>query len=93
MSEEEIISSINALIKYAKCQKDSGENYKKVASEEKYSESLNRDIESLLHIEPNTNFISKDKIREIIYPTPENYISLDIQQSEMYKRLEELLEE
>ena len=35
-------------------------------SEEKYSEGLNRDIKSLLNIEPNNNFISKDKIREKI---------------------------
>lgn len=34
--------------------------------EEKYSQSLNEDIKSLLNIEPNTNFISKDKIRELI---------------------------
>lgn len=38
-------------------------------------------------------FISKDKIKEIIYPTPENPISIEIQSSKMYKRLEELLEE
>lgn len=29
----------------------------------------------------------KDKIKEIIYPTPENYISIEVQQSEMYKKL------
>lgn len=35
-------------------------------AEEKYSEGLNRDIKSLLNIEPNTNFISKDKIKQCI---------------------------
>ena len=33
-------------------------------SEQKYSEGLNRDIKSLLNIEPNNNFISKDKIEK-----------------------------
>lgn len=35
-------------------------------AEEKYSEGLNNDIKSLLNIEPNTNFIHKDKIKEIL---------------------------
>ena len=39
------------------------------------------------------NSISKDKIKEIIYLTPKNPISIDIQSSKIYKRLEELLEE
>lgn len=38
-------------------------------------------------------YISKDKIRKIIYPTPENPIELEIQNSKMYKELQELLEE
>lgn len=33
-------------------------------AEEKYSEGLNRDIKSLLNIEPNDNFISKAKVKE-----------------------------
>ena len=37
----------------------------------------------------NTN----EHIKEIIYPTPENPISLEIQCSEMYKKLLKLLEE
>ena len=38
-------------------------------------------------------FISKDKIREIIYPTPENYIPVEVQQSDMYKKLVKEVEE
>lgn len=37
--------------------------------------------------------IWKDKIKEIIYPTPENYISIEVQQSEMYKKLLKEMEE
>ena len=39
------------------------------------------------------NYTSKDKIRKIIYPTPTNLISYEIQTSDMYKKLEQLLEE
>lgn len=39
------------------------------------------------------NCISKDKIKEIIYPTPENPISIEIQSSVMYKKIDELLGE
>ena len=35
-------------------------------AEEKYAEGLNNDIKSLLNIEPNNNFVCKDKIREIM---------------------------
>ena len=35
-------------------------------AEEKYAEGLNNDIKSLLNIEPNNNFISKDKIKNKI---------------------------
>lgn len=35
-------------------------------AEEQYSKGLNNDIKSLLNIEPNTNFIHKDKVREKI---------------------------
>lgn len=38
-------------------------------------------------------YIHKDKIKEIIYPTPDNPISFEIQTSAMYKKLEQLLEE
>ena len=46
-----------------KLQKENEELQKCLEAEEKYSEGLNRDIKSLLSIEPNTNYISKDKIR------------------------------
>ena len=39
------------------------------------------------------NSISKDKIKEIIYPSPDNYIPVEVQMSEMYRRLKNLLEE
>ena len=38
-------------------------------------------------------YISKDKIKEIVIPTPDNSIPLEIQQSEFYKRILSLLEE
>lgn len=46
-----------------------------------------------LAIELDNNTVSKDKIKEIIYPTPTNPISYEIQTSDMYKKLLELLEE
>lgn len=39
------------------------------------------------------NYTSKDKIREIIYPTPTNPISYEIQTSDMYRKILQLLEE
>lgn len=38
-------------------------------------------------------WIHKDKIKEIIYPTPTNPISYEIQTSDMYKKILELLGE
>ena len=38
-------------------------------------------------------FVSKDKIKEIIYPTPTNPISYEIQTSDMYRKILQLLEE
>lgn len=38
------------------------------------------------------NYIPKSKIKEIIYPTPENPIPFEVQTSEMYKKLEKLVE-
>lgn len=40
----------------------------------------------------NNSYIPKSKIKEIIYPIPENYIPLEVQTSEMYKKLEKLVE-
>lgn len=44
-----------------------------------------------LHIK--NNYISRGKIKEIVIPTPDNSIPLEIQQSEFYKRILSLLEE
>lgn len=37
------------------------------------------------------NSVSKDEIKEVIYPTPENPIEIEIQTSAMYIKLQELL--
>lgn len=37
--------------------------------------------------------IPKEKIKEIIYPTPENYVPIEVQTSDMYSKLQELLGE
>lgn len=49
----------------------------------------------LKNIEENQRkyFIHKSKLKEIIYPSPENYISLEVQQSDMYKKLKNLVED
>lgn len=39
------------------------------------------------------NFVSKNKIKQIIYPTPNRPIPIEIQQSEMYKKLLKEVEE
>lgn len=41
----------------------------------------------------NKNYIPKSKIKQILYPTPENPIELEIQNSKMYKKLLELIGE
>lgn len=78
-----------------------GENEKLemcIKAEEKYSQGLNEDIKSLLNIEPNTNFIHKDKIRKKIEELEEdlieNYGELgkDLTTNEI-KTLEKLLKE
>lgn len=76
MSEEEIISSINALILYASCQKDSGEKYKKVAVD-------NIDIQALKGIldlynkekEKNNELKEEKKLNEEIIYLANNTIS------------------
>lgn len=50
-------------------------------------------LDEILQPELLKKYISKDKIRKIIYPTPTNPISYEIQSSDMYKKLEQLLEE
>lgn len=37
-------------------------------------------------------FTANSKLKEIIYPTPENPIPFEVQTSEMYKKLEKLIE-
>ena len=37
--------------------------------------------------------LQKEKEEKIIYPTPENPISIEIQSSEMYRKIEKLLED
>lgn len=49
-----------------KLQKEITELKISLACEKKANESLERDVDSLLHLEPNNNFISKDKIRDKI---------------------------
>ena len=39
------------------------------------------------------NVVSKSKIKQIIYPTPENEIPIEVQQSKMYKKLLKEMEE
>ena len=43
--------------------------------------------------EERNKYILKSKIKKIIYPTPENPISIEIQSSEMYRKIEKLLED
>ena len=43
--------------------------------------------------EERNKYILKSKIEKIIYPTPENPISREIQSSEMYRKIEKLLED
>lgn len=42
--------------------------------------------------EERNKYILKSKIEKIIYPTPENPISIEIQSSKMYRKIEKLLE-
>ena len=49
-----------------KLQKEINELKISLAFEKKANESLERDVDSLLHMEPNNNFISKGKIRELM---------------------------
>ena len=48
--------------------------------------------EYYIPIERLNDYIDKSKLKEIIYPTPENPISFEVQSSEMYKKLEKLVE-
>lgn len=68
--KKEHIKYIKDLLKLYKNEKEKNEKYEK----------------QLVLDYIDNNFVSKDKIRKIIYPT-------DIQLSEMYKRLNKLLED
>ena len=63
--------------------------------EKEKNKELEKDIEdwkfTTKYVEDN--YVSKDKIKSIIYPTPENPILLEVQQSEMYKKLLKEVEE
>jgi hypothetical protein len=43
--------------------------------------------------EANEEMVPKYKVREIIYPTPENMIPLEVQTSDMYRKLNDLVKE
>ena len=63
---------------------------------EKNKDILSDNIESFQKYfseELYTKFMDKEKLRKIIYPSPENQIPIEIQQSEMYKKLLKELEE
>lgn len=55
------------------------------------------DFDKVIAIDTVLNYIenesiSKEKIKKIIYPTPENYVPIEVQTSDMYSKLQELLE-
>jgi len=67
-------------------------------SEDKAKAGLENDIKSLLHIEPNDNFIHKDKIRKLIKDINEEtqYLGKDRGETKQYyaiQKLKELLKE
>ena len=78
-------------------------NYKKVqaietllTAYEKEKEKNKELTERVLKLESDKfwdNVVSKSKIKEIIYPTPENPIPIEVQQSEIYKKLLKEVEE
>lgn len=51
------------------------------------------EINVCLHETAKEYFISKDKVKEIIYPAPDNMIPLEVQTSDMYMKLKDLVEE
>lgn len=66
-------------------------------SELKKEKEKNKELtERVLKLESDKfwdNVVSKSKIKQIIYPTPENPIPIEVQQSEMYKKLAKEVEE
>ena len=62
--------------------------------DEKKTEIISNLIKQLQKEKEERNkYILKSKIKKIIYPTPENPISIEIQSSEMYRKIEKLLED
>lgn len=55
--------------------------------------ALNYRLYKDLAYEYQGNCVTKNKLKEIIYPTPENPIEIEVQNSKMYKDLIELLED
>ena len=62
-------------------------------NDEELKESVGNYLGVLLKKNIEKDYISKNKIREIIYPTPTNPISYEIQTSDMYRKILQLLEE
>ena len=60
------------------------QEYKELKENQIWSEAT---IEGL-----KKDFVPAAKLKEIIYPTPENPIPFEVQSSEMYKKLEKLVE-
>lgn len=90
LSEKEIIDTLDDFITYFNLRdyEDEKNKYKKLAVDNKDI----RAIKGLLDLyqkekEKNT------KIKEIIYPRPDNYIPVEVQMSEMYKKLKAEIEE
>lgn len=106
LSEEEIIKDLKKYISFANKSENFSNNndfkwnvelseiiqglldlYNKEKEKiQKYEKQLNLDY-------VDENFISKDKIKEIMYPTPNNPIPPEVQMSKMYRKIIELLEE
>ena len=91
--EEKIRTSIKNLIRRnqeleEKC-KEFEEERKQFYDGEIYTVNQLKNIEKTTH----KYWIHKSKIKEIIYPTPTNPISHEIQTSDMYRKILQLLEE
>jgi argonaute-like protein implicated in RNA metabolism and viral defense len=84
------IQAISILYTLYKKEKEKNKKLEELLQKKnEYTHELEKDL-----FEGCSNYVvRKDEIKEIIYPTPENPISIETQSSEMYKRLEELLEE
>lgn len=69
------------------------DDYQVRKTEQKEFDALNLAINHLRKTKlVHSQFIPKSKLKEIIYPTPENYIPFEVQSSEMYKKIKKLVE-